>query len=259
MTATPAPAPMFPTSRPDDDPDPLARIIAACRERNSRLGYFAAVYRKVVTAVEQGVARGDFDDPDAMRAVNHTFLQRYVEAFDAHERRAPVSGCWGAAFDAAADRRVSVVQHLLLGVNAHINFDLPIAVNDAIAPDALPGFADDYARMNKLLASVVAEVSADTARFAPLLYWLTRVGGQADDVILDFSMQRAREHAWRCALELPLVTGEARADLIATFDRRATEIAHAVAQPTGVVRIAAFLIRRTDRGTVAEIIAELLD
>ncbi len=250
---------MSPMSRSDHDPDPLARIIALCRERNSRLGYFAAVYRKVVTAVEQAIARDEFDDPDAMRAVNDTFLRRYVEAFDANERRAPVSECWRAAFDAAADRRLSVVQHLLLGVNAHINFDLPIAVNDAIAPDALPGFADDYTRMNKLLAGVVARVSADTARFAPLLYWLTRVGGQVDDVILDFSMQRAREHAWRCALELPRVTGAGRADLIATFDRAAAELADAVAHPTGIVRVAAFLIRRTDRGSVAEIIDELLD
>ena len=60
-------------------------------------------------------------------------MERFVDTFASHYIRArkaqiPVAGCWQATWDVAGDPNLVIVQHLLLGINAHVNYDLAQAV-----------------------------------------------------------------------------------------------------------------------------------
>jgi hypothetical protein len=186
------------------------------------------------------------------------FLQRYIDAFDARRRGIATTAVWRAAFDAAASDRLCVIQHLLLGMNAHINFDLAIAATDALDRDELHAFHGDFERMNALLASLVDEVSADIALFWPLLKWVTRIARRPDDVIIDFSMRCARRHAWGDAMKLAALSGSARREAEAHLDVQASALAREIAQPPGATRLVTRLIRWSERGSVDGIIGDLL-
>ncbi|MGH2942805.1 MAG: DUF5995 family protein [Solirubrobacteraceae bacterium] len=236
----------------------LREMIDWSRGRGSRMGYFAALYTHVETAIAAASARGAFARPDLLARVNERFFARYLEAFDARRRGLPTTGAWQAAFDATERTRLCVLQHLMLGMNAHINFDLPVAVATALDRDELAAFRVDFDRMNALLASLVDEVSSDLALAWPLLRWINSIGRRPDDVIIDFSMRAARDHAWHGALELSPLSGTARLRAIDDLDGQAVVLAGDVARPSLPGRLVAAIVRAGERGSVREIIDDLL-
>lgn len=236
----------------------LAAMIAWARSQHSRMGYFAALYTHVSAAIQKTCSDGGFVRPDLLLRVNETFFARYHAAFDARRQGAPTTGPWTAAFDATQLDRLCVVQHLLLGMNAHINYDLPIAVATALDAEELTEFATDFNTMNVLLGSLLHDVSTDLAVVWPLLKWINRFGSGAEDVTIEFSMKLARAHAWRSALRLSPLCGEARAQAIAHLDRVAVGLARDVAHPRGVSRFVAVAVHLGERGSVDDIITDML-
>ena len=70
-------------------------------------------------------------------------------------------GCWRAAFDVAGDCRLMIVQHLLLGINAHVNHDLPqVVVERAPASGDLTALRADFDAVNDILAETIPERAA---------------------------------------------------------------------------------------------------
>ena len=110
----------------------LTTIIEWAREHNSRIGYFPALYRKVTQEVKRGIERGDFEDGERMERLDVLFANRYLEAFDQFQRGETPTRSWQFAFDAAGQWWPIVLQHLLLGINAHINYDLVLALVDVL-------------------------------------------------------------------------------------------------------------------------------
>jgi hypothetical protein len=238
----------------------LTEMVEWSRAHESRMGYFAALYTHVEKAIANALAEGAFDHPALLVKVNETFFGRYRDAFDERLRRAPTTGVWKATFDATQSNRLCVVQHLLLGMNAHINFDLAIAVADALEPEQVPTFQADFNRMNALLASLVNEVCSDVALVWGPLTWINRLAGGPEDLIINFSMRYARDHAWRSAIQLSALTGSARAAAIIKLDSVAVGLAYDVAHPDGfLAAMTVAIIRLGERGTVADIIDDMLD
>jgi hypothetical protein len=64
--------------------DQLTEIIDWSRTTNSRLGYFAALYRKVTIKVKEGIAENFFDDGERMERMDVIFANRYLAAVEAY-------------------------------------------------------------------------------------------------------------------------------------------------------------------------------
>ena len=111
----------------------LEQIISDSIGNKSRAGYFAALYYKVTASVKEGIEKGRFDDGPRMEQLDVNFANRYLEAYDQWKNKQPVSGPWKTAFDTEARRQPLVLQHLLLGMNVHINLDLGIAASETMA------------------------------------------------------------------------------------------------------------------------------
>src|SRR5215207_8262817 len=105
----------------------LGAIIKDCIARKDRLGYFAALYNRVTIAVKEGIAKGKFDDGARMERLDVLFANRYIAAYEAYRAGELPSTAWFKAFNAAQGPGPIVLQHLVAGMNAHINLDLGIA------------------------------------------------------------------------------------------------------------------------------------
>ena len=81
--------------------DALDAIIAQCLSQNSKLGLFAALYRKVTLRVQGGIATGRFEDGERMERLAVRFANRYLEAYCAHCAGTSLTSSWQITFDAS--------------------------------------------------------------------------------------------------------------------------------------------------------------
>jgi Family of unknown function (DUF5995) len=105
----------------------LREVVDESTVSADRVGYFAALYRQITVAVARAIDDGVFEDGERMSRLDARFANRYFAALHAWRMRGEPSRCWRTAFRAADEDGPVLVQHLVLGVNAHINLDLAIA------------------------------------------------------------------------------------------------------------------------------------
>jgi hypothetical protein len=189
-----------------------------------------------------------------MEHLDVLFANRYLEAFELHGQGKAVPACWQLAFDAAGEWWPIVLQHLLLGINAHINLDLAVAAAEACPGPELAGLKNDFDRINRILAALVDDVKAELTTIWPLLGWLDRLSGAAEDVLINFSMTKARECAWQAAERLAATDPVHRGSIVQELDSRVAAIARVVRRPGVVAGTITRLIRLGERKTVREVI-----
>jgi hypothetical protein len=233
----------------DDVLAALDTVIARAIEERSRVGYFAAVYRKVTGKIAEGVETGLFDDGERMVRFDITFVDRYLATLDGYRAGRTVTKSWELALDAAEASRPIVLQHLLLAINAHVNLDLGIAAAETAPGDALPSLRRDFDRINEIITSLIAGVQHDLATISPWIGLLDRLGGRHDDEIIRFSMEIARTEAWRFAVELaPLARGDWSGP-IGARDARVGHVARGVLKP-GLLTVGLLLIRARESNDI---------
>ena len=142
-------------------------------------------------------------------------------------------------------------------MNAHINLDLGIAAARAAPGNRLANLKGDFDRINSVLAGLVGEVQAELAQIWPLLRILNRHLGNADDILINFSMERARDAAWDAARELAPLDREGQQRKIARLDDRVTAFGRIIRHPGFSGRWITRMVRLGERGTVASRIAIL--
>ncbi|GAB4574863.1 MAG: DUF5995 family protein [Anaerolineae bacterium] len=209
----------------------LDGIIARSRQQGTRFGFFAALYRRTTIEVLERCEAGFFEEPERLIRLDVVFANRYLEAFARYQEGKPTCAAWQVAFEAAQNPHLRLVQHLVLGMNAHISFDLGLSVAD-ISPDTLPpALHRDFDRLNILLAGLIDRVQREIARVSPTLGMLDRLAGRLDETLVSRTITQARDAAWEFAEQLVATPPEQRADLIAMRDRQVADMAHWIARP----------------------------
>ena len=237
--------------------DRLGQIVNQSKAENSPLGYFAALYRSVTLQVASDIDKGLFQDNVRMERLDVVFANRYLAAYDAlRDGRTPTQA-WAFSFTVAQQWWPIVLQHLLLGMNAHINLDLGIAAARVAPGGELPEIKGDFDRINKLLAGLVGDVQAKLARIWPLLRVLDRSLGRADETLINFNMERARDAAWDVARQLAPLTHDEQEGRIPLLDERVASFGRIVRYPGSTGKWITRAVRLGERGTVATRIAML--
>lgn len=244
----------------DDVLTGLDEIIAGAHVRDSRIGYFACLYRHVTLAVKDGVAQHVFEDPERMNRLDVAFANRYFEAIDRHDRGEPPTLSWQVAFKAASHRRPIVLQHLLMAMNAHINLDLGIAAARTCPGDQLQGLYNDFEKVNGVLASLVNTVERELTHIWPVLHILHRLSRGEDDKIMSFSMTEARALAWKTAQRLAGLSVQEQETAIVEIDREVAELGRLVWPQVFPVNVPFILLHWLQRErSVRQVIDLLLD
>ncbi|WAU83173.1 DUF5995 family protein [Streptomyces sp. Qhu-G9] len=241
----------------DDVVDGLAEIVREAGRAGDRVGYFAALYRQVTVEVRTAIHDGLFDDGARMDRFDTHFGNRYFDAYDAWRRDRSGPRCWREAFGLLDDTDTVIVQHLLLGVNAHINLDLAVAAARTAPGEAIHALRHDFLLINDILARVVLAVQESLGALSPLMSLLDQLGARTDERILDFSVRQSREEAWYNAVLLAHQNEEQREATIERLEVRAAVLARLIARPGGLVRPALQLIRGTESDDVAAVLTHL--
>ena len=98
----------------------LGNIILESKKNKDTSGYFAALYRNVTIRVKEGIAGNKFENGPRMEKLDIVFASRYLDAYQAWKNKQPVSASWMKAFNISTHYWPIVLQHLLMGMNAHI-------------------------------------------------------------------------------------------------------------------------------------------
>jgi hypothetical protein len=232
----------------------LTTIADWAQQSESRLGYFAALYSKLSIAVRRGIETNFFDDGERMNHIGTVFANRYFAAFDQYQNGNTPSRAWLLAFEAAKQWKPTVLQHLILGMNAHINLDLGIAVARSVTPETLDATRDDFNRINELIGQLIDEVENELAQIWPLTGLLDWVGGRKDEFLINFSLSKARDFAWKVAARLAPLDRVEQEIRISALDAKVQKIGSLVLRPGLKLRATLALVRFGERGTIPSII-----
>ena len=104
----------------------MDKVIAWAIETESRIGYFAALYKRTTVAVRKAIKDGVFDDGPRVEQLDVVFATRYFDAlnayFDAGDHQPPTVP-WQVAFVGDQNHKPIILQQMMTGLNAHITFD----------------------------------------------------------------------------------------------------------------------------------------
>jgi len=198
--------------------------------------FFLGTYLRTTRAVGAALAAGRFEDPAWVVLWDVDFAGFYLDALELHRKRPEaVPAPWRRAF--GVDPRLPPEAHVLLGMNAHINFDLPQSLIAVIPPEdfASSSLLDrrrrDHERIDDVLAARVGEedlaLQRAGGRRSPLDRVLAPVNRQASRLFL----REARRKVWAntTALHAARLQGEAAyvvrlADLEAVSAERVADL-----------------------------------
>jgi hypothetical protein len=244
------------TNTPDIDSvaEAVRSIVSTSVERNSAVGYFAAMYLGVTRVVTDGLNDRVFTAPDRLVNLTCVFAQRYIDAWRLHEAGARATTSWEVAFRAAGEWRPTVLQHLLLGMNAHINLDLGIAAAQVAPGGSIGELRTDFDQINNVLAGLVHTVQGELNRISPLYRFVDDVTGSADRAVINFSIARARAEAWKLATFLAAAAPSDAAKRIADQDRLVGVLGATILRPGTVSSTGLLAVRITEKRNPAVII-----
>jgi hypothetical protein len=207
-----------------NDRSPIADVVARMQQRLDELPedvaqrrFFLSTYLRTTQAVGKAIDDARFEDPAWVEVWDVKFAELYLQAHDADLAPRP----WRLAFDASAD--LPALGHVLLGINAHVNYDLPQALLDVISDEDFldPALMDrrrrDHERIDSVLSQRVAaedDELASTGARSLLDHVLTPLNRLASQRFL----RESRQKVWHNTFELQ------RARVAGTYEKRLAEL-----------------------------------
>ncbi len=179
---------------------------------------FSLTYLRVTQEYRRTIDEPFFDNTSFVNYEDTLFADYYFSAYDswAAGRIGEVPPAWRITFDAASRHGVSALGDLFLGINAHVQRDLPFVLYSIglVAPDGTSR-KPDHDRVDEILNRVTDPVIAEIARrFDPTIEY-TNLPTMFDDTTVFQIIAGWREKAWRNAEALAAAPTPAARDLVA--------------------------------------------
>lgn len=115
---------------------------------------FALNYLRTTEVFQQTLNEVNYSNPTAVIRQDALFAEYYFRADDAyHTGKGNVPPVWQITFDAAQNRSVSGSGNIALGINAHIQRDLPFVLYELYL-QGRPVSYEDHTRVNDFLQQV---------------------------------------------------------------------------------------------------------
>jgi hypothetical protein len=182
----------------------------------------------------KAIEAGRFHDGVWVSNLLDRFVDYYFDALARYDQASPLTpSVWKLAFDATRDKDVTTLQHLLLGVNAHINFDLVFALVDALDAE-WPGLTleqrerrhADHELVNRTIGETVDAVQDQVIdRHAPWFKFVDKLLGPVDEWLTSHLIAHWREEVWNHAVRyLELTAPQAREALRHEIEHQALRL-----------------------------------
>jgi hypothetical protein len=236
----------------------LDEIIIETIKDKDYLGIFAYVYRRTTAQIKQGILDNQFEDNVRMEHMDVAFANKYISAYQNFKASSgTVSRSWTIPFQSGHEK-LTIMQHLLMGMNAHINLDLGIAASETAPGIAITGLKNDFMKVNYILAGLTKEMQVRVGRISWWMFLVDWLGGKDDESVINFSMIKAREEAWSFACELAVLDEDQKKLKIAETDTVISALAEIIKRPPArILRNVLKFISKFEEQDVKKIIAAL--
>ena len=190
----------------------MAALLEPLESAGDKRRYFHATYQRTTIAVAEEIKRGGFADPGWVEEWDVAFAGLYLDALEAGLAGKTPSRPWAIAF--GAPDGLPPLRHVLLGMNAHINFDLPQAIVAVISDEQ---FADatliarreaDHRAIDEVLASRVAAEDEELASLSGPAPLLDRLLAPLNRLGTQRFLREARQKVWANATALSLARSQ---------------------------------------------------
>lgn len=181
---------------------------------------FVTTYLMQTKATAAALAEpGRFEDPAFMNRLALRFVQYFLDAYGNYEagQRDKVPAPWLRAFDLATQKKTLVMEDLVLGINAHINYDLPRAL--VVVGANTPAHERDFSNYNQLLYENIQPVKdAIVDRYTKeafsvnLLGLADKLSLKLDDRVAEETFSLLRNRAWEYSRRIAAGDSKALSD-----------------------------------------------
>jgi hypothetical protein len=218
----------------------MHRLLDGWERAGDRRGIFLSCYAQMTGNMLKAVQAGEFHDNAWVGKLLEHFAGYYFNALDGYELQPQAApAVWQAAFETARDPQAHVLQHLMLGVNAHINYDLVFALEDVLRPDwqvlspqQRTERYEDHCRVNLVIAETVDAVQDSVVeRFAPKMDLLDDGLGPLDEWLVSKLISIYRDRVWQQSIHRLQAADESEADRLRQIvEKDALERARSIQQ-----------------------------
>ena len=182
---------------------------------------FITTYQRTTQAVGDAVDAAFFEDPDWVVRWDIAFADLFIVAHDADQAGRPRAATVAAGVPGRSE--LPTIVHLLLGMNAHINYDLPPATLSVITdhdfedPMLIDRRRRDHERIDQILA---VRVAAEDHAIGGARSLLDRILTPANRLSSRRFLREARHKVWLNVAELQ----RARLEGTSAYNARLAEL-----------------------------------
>ncbi len=226
----------------DETLDAMRGALTLFHREHDQRAIFLRAYYLITIAVHRAVnQRAPYDnrmflDAQWIRRFVGKFSSLYFRSLTTFER--PGERAWKAAHRLAAAGSSTVFQDMLLGLNAHINYDLAYAVylnmeefQDGREHLLLPRRKFDHDQINNILVDTTPIIESTLTRdYGGEIRLLGELSGNLDEVLGGLGLKYYRERVWWSAVSFLATGSEAERALVhARLDWESAQVADSIA------------------------------
>lgn len=183
-----------------------------------------------------------FFDPPWLGRLAGKFSTLYFVSLDTFKREADVEVAWKMAHAQAREKQGTVLHDLLLGLNAHINYDLAYGIylnlkehGDDKNHLQLPRRKFDHDQVNNILVRCIPKIQDTLTRdYGGALALVGRLLGRVDDLLAEDGLKYYRERVWWNAVSYLTTESEREQSLVRDrLNWESTRVAKIVADRHG--------------------------
>ncbi|HEY9421400.1 MAG TPA: DUF5995 family protein [Thermoanaerobaculia bacterium] len=206
----------------------LKKALDWYHDNNDYRAVFLRAYYIITVNVHSAVhgygewKQGIFFDPAWIASLAGKFSSLYFQSLTTFEREPGSELAWKLAHRMAEDRSSTVVQDLLLGLNAHINYDLAYGIfmnlkehGDDRNHLLLPRRKFDHDQVNEILLRSIPEITTTLTRdYGGAIRFLDLALDRLDDLLAGTGLRYYRERVWWDAVSYLTTTDEQELKLV---------------------------------------------
>ena len=188
-------------------PDILHRmdeLIDGWKARSDARHVFLTCYRLMTANMLEAIEAGKFHDREWITDLLHRFAGYYFEALTCFDCGDRVPRVWQQVHRYTLERDLREVQYLLMGVNAHINYDLVLTLRDlqaeewhTLSKSGRERRYADHCTVNRVIAGSIDRVQDELLNpVDPIMGWIDRACGGLDEYLIAGLITRWREDVW---------------------------------------------------------------
>lgn len=174
--------------------------------RHVFLNCYQLMSANMMAAVEQN----EFHDSVWVDKLLHRFVDYYFDGLTCYDCGDQTPKVWHQAHIGTLDHTLSELQFLILGVNAHINYDLVLALYDLLQPEwqiltetQKKLRYEDHCHVNHVISKTIDRVQDEILEpLNPALDWIDRLFGRMDEYLISRLIISWREDVWDNTQEL---------------------------------------------------------